>query len=79
MSTYRSNQYRMHSAGFDRRAATRGQWLGGDDDLEVVDSDDGIDYIDWDALREQGYPKGVNLTYRIIDGKVVKYRDGVPS
>jgi hypothetical protein len=76
VSTYRSNQYRMHSAGFDRRAATRGQWLGGDP--EVVDSDDGIDYIDWDALREQGYPKGVELTYRVIGGVTVRFRDGVP-
>lgn len=75
MSTYRSNQYRMHSAGFDRRAACRGHFSS--PDLEVVASDDGIDYIDWDALREAGYPRDTEYTYRIINGETVRFRDGI--
>jgi len=75
MSTYRSNTYRMHSAGFDRRAATRGHFNC--PEVEEVDSDDGIDYIDWDALKAEGYPQGVELTYRIIDGATVRFRDGI--
>jgi hypothetical protein len=75
MSTYRSNTYRMHSLGFNRQAACRGQFNSGVE-VDEVDSDDGIDYVDWDALKAHGYPRGVEYTYRIIDGATVHFRNG---
>jgi hypothetical protein len=68
--------YQMHRPGFDRRAACRGHF-NSDYEVEYVDSDDGFDYTDWDAMKEAGYPRGVELTYRIINGETVRFRNGI--
>lgn len=70
-----TEQYQMNRPGFNRREACRGHFNSVE--IEEVDSDDGIDYIDWDAREAAGYPKGVELTYRIINGETVRFRDGV--
>lgn len=69
--------YQMHRAGFDRKTACRGHFSS-DVDIPVVDSDDGVDYVDWDALKANGWRRDVNYTYRIINGETVHFADGQP-
>jgi hypothetical protein len=67
--------YQMHRPGFDRQRACRGHF--NDVEIPTVDSDDGVDYIDWETREENGWPRDVEYTYRIIDGEKIRFRDGV--